>query len=174
MCRSHSEKHMERIVMRINAHRGRQLLRTLVISALVMTALGLLGTFDTAAQTPGDGQRQAVVTVQGMQCPFCAYGIKKHLAKLAGVTRVDVELAKNQAIVTIAPDAKVTDEQIQQAIRKAGFTADKIEWRPVGWQDKTTAQTEDGAASGPAEAEDQCRVRVRCTRHGGRARLGLS
>lgn len=80
------------------------------------------------AQAPAGNAKQAVVTVHGMQCPFCAYGIKKHLAKLPGAKNVEVELAKNQAIVTFTPDAKVNDEQIRQAVRNAGFTAAKIEW----------------------------------------------
>ena len=82
-----------------------------------------------ARQVAAGESKQAVVTVQGMQCPFCAYGIRKHLAKLPGARKVEVELAENQAIVTFAPDAKTGDREIQQAIRKAGFTAGKIEWR---------------------------------------------
>ena len=116
--------------MHTNTHRGRQSLHRLVISVVVVMALGLVAsTFSAAAQAPAGDRNQAVVTVRGMQCPFCAYGIKKHLAKLPGAARVDVELAKNQAIVTFAPGAKVTDAQIQQAVRKAGFTAGAIEWR---------------------------------------------
>jgi len=116
--------------MHTNTHRGRQSLHRLVISVVVVMALGLVAsTFSAAAQAPAGDRNQAVVTVRGMQCPFCAYGIKKHLAKLPGATRVDVELAKNQAIVTFTPVAKVTDAQIQQAVRNAGFTAGAIEWR---------------------------------------------
>ena len=97
---------------------------------LVAAGFGLLAN-RAAAQTdaPSHAPKQAVVTVKGMQCPFCAYGIKKHLAKLPEVEQVEVELAENRAIVTFAPDAKTTDEQIQRAVRKAGFTAGKIEWR---------------------------------------------
>lgn len=124
-------------MMYINAHRGRQRLRTLIISTLAITALRMLvGTAITRAQAPTGGGKQAVVTVQGMQCPFCAYGIKKHLAKLPSATRVVVELAKNQAIITFASDANVTDAQIQQAIRKAGFTPGRIEWQSGGQTDK--------------------------------------
>jgi mercuric ion binding protein len=129
---------MENVIMRIYACRGRQQLRALVSSVVLMTVAVLAGTLTVAAQAPTGSQKQAVVSVQGMQCPFCAYGIKKHLAKLPGVTRVDVELAKNQAIVTFAPAANVTDAQIQQAIRKAGFTPGKIEWQSVGEGKKTT------------------------------------
>lgn len=149
--RSHSEKYVEKIIMRINAYRGRQQLRTLVSSVVLMAVAVLATTLTVAAQAPAGTQKRAVVTVQGMQCPFCAYGIKKHLAKLPGVTRVDVELAKNQAILTFTPAAKVTDADIQQAIRKAGFTPGKIEWQSVGEREKTTgahAAEEDMTASG--------------------------
>ncbi|MBI3492542.1 MAG: heavy-metal-associated domain-containing protein [Acidobacteria bacterium] len=105
------------IVMRVT--------RILTIAALVLVAGGLR----TQAQTQSTGAREAVVTVKGMQCPFCAYGIKKHLAKIPGVRKVEVDLGKNQAIVEFAPDAKPTDEQIQRAVHDAGFTAGKIEWR---------------------------------------------
>ncbi|OFW40764.1 MAG: hypothetical protein A3F70_08360 [Acidobacteria bacterium RIFCSPLOWO2_12_FULL_67_14] len=116
--------------MQTNAHRGRQPLHRLVIGVVVVMALGqVASTFSAAAQAPAGDRNQAVVTVRGMQCPFCADGIKKHLAKLTGATRADVELAKNQAIVTFTPGAKVTDAQIQQAVRNAGFTAGAIEWR---------------------------------------------
>ena len=116
--------------MQTNTHRGRQPLHRLVIGVVVVMALGqVASTFSAAAQAPAGDRNQAVVTVRGMQCPFCAYGIKKHLAKLTGATRADVELAKNQAIVTFTPGAKVTDAQIQQAVRNAGFTAGAIEWR---------------------------------------------
>lgn len=123
--------------MRTYAHRDRQQFRMLIISIIATTALGLLaGTSDVDAQAPAGGQKQAVVTVQGMQCPFCAYGIQKQLKRLPGAARVDVELAKNQAIVTFAPDAKVTDADIQQAVRKAGFTPGKIEWKSGGSAEK--------------------------------------
>ena len=117
--------------MSISIRRSRQPHRGLFTHSLLVMTLALFVGVPrwSAAQAPGDGPKQAVVTVKGMQCPFCAYGIRKHLAKLSGADRVEVELAKSQAIVTFAPDATVTDEQIRQAVRKAGFTAGTIEWR---------------------------------------------
>ncbi len=97
----------------------------LTIAAIVLVA----GRLPTQAQAQATGAKEAVVSVKGMQCPFCAYGIKKHLAKIDGVRKVEVDLSKSQAIVAFAPDAKPTDEQIQRAVRDAGFTTGKIEWR---------------------------------------------
>lgn len=100
-------------------------------AALAVALVTLLPAPAWARQATLGESRQAVITVQGMQCPFCAYGIRKHLAKLQGARKVEVELAKNQAIVTFDPGATAGDEKIRQAIRKAGFTAGKIEWRPA-------------------------------------------
>lgn len=116
----------------------------------MIVALGLLAaTQATAAQAPA-GEKQAVVTVQGMQCPFCAYGIKKHLTKLPGATQVEVELAKNQATVTFEADTEVTDEQIEEAVRKAGFTPGDITWQS-GDEPKETSGA--GAATAKAGSE---------------------
>ncbi|MBI5576354.1 MAG: heavy-metal-associated domain-containing protein [Deltaproteobacteria bacterium] len=82
----------------------------------------------SAGPQPG-AAKQAVVAVDGMSCPFCAYGVKKHLSALPGVKSVQVELAKGEAIVEFDPEGQVTDEQIRKAVREAGFTPGKIEWR---------------------------------------------
>jgi mercuric ion binding protein len=121
--------------MKLKIHSGISS-RHALVSALALTLMILLPVPAWAAQAPERGSKQAVVTVQGMQCPFCAYGIRKHLAKLPGARKVEVELAKNQAIVTFAPDAKVGDKEIQQAVRNAGFTAGKIEWRSAGQKEE--------------------------------------
>lgn len=113
--------------MKTRIHSSRSL-RRVVVPAFVLTVVAFCLAPALEAQAPAGTAKQAVVTVQGMQCPFCAYGIKKHLAKLPGAKKVEIELAKNQAIVTFAPDAKVSDEQIRRAVRNAGFTPAKIEW----------------------------------------------
>lgn len=113
--------------MKTRIQSRRSLLRV-VVPAFVLAFVAFCLAPAPEAQAPAGTAKQAVVTVHGMQCPFCAYGIKKHLAKLPGAKKVETELAKNQAIVTFAPDAKVSDEQIQRAVRNAGFTAAKIEW----------------------------------------------
>ena len=127
-------------MMHPNTHRSTRQFRRLITGGVVLSIMWFLAvTSGAAAQDPAAARKQAVVTVQGMQCPFCTYGIQKQLKKLPGVTKVDVELAKNQAIVSVSPDAKVTDKDIQQAVRKAGFTPGKIEWRLDGLAEKKTS-----------------------------------
>lgn len=103
---------------------------SLLVGLVLVGALpSLAGPSRLAAQESGDVGRQAVITVEGLQCPFCAYGIQKHLKKLPGATKVEIELAESQAIVSFQAGADVSDDQLRGAVRKAGFTADTIAWR---------------------------------------------
>lgn len=60
--------------------------------------------------------------VDGLACPFCAYGIEKKLSTLEGVQKVDIELKKGLVVVTMAEDAALTETQTHEAVRDAGFT----------------------------------------------------
>jgi mercuric ion binding protein len=98
--------------------------------ALALAVATLAATAEHAAGA-ADAPRQAVVTVKGLACPFCVYGLEKHLRKLSGATTVHVDLGRGQAIIDFDADSKVTDEAIRRAVKDAGFTVDKIQWRGV-------------------------------------------
>jgi len=110
-----------------------------------------------AAPATGTG-KQAVVEIKGMSCPFCAYGAKKRLLALPGATKVEVTLGQDQAIVDFAPDSKVTDDQIRKAVRDAGFTPGKIEWRNAGPAGQSGASRASGQATSRFAIEG-----IRCT-----------
>lgn len=67
-----------------------------------------------------------LVRVAGMACPFCAYGIEKHLKALPGVQSARVNLGEGTAVLELRPGQKVSDEEIRQAVEKAGFKASEI------------------------------------------------
>jgi len=66
------------------------------------------------------------VGVDGMACPFCAYGLKKHLAEIAGVKSVEVDLAASAATLTVSQGTSVTEPQIEHAVSEAGLGAGAI------------------------------------------------
>lgn len=100
--------------------RLRRRLVAVSLAALVFAAPG--GTAWAAETT-----RRAVITVQGMACPFCAYGLEKRLRAVPGVAAVQVDLAASKATVEITPGAEVSEEALQRAVREAGFTPRRIE-----------------------------------------------
>jgi DNA-binding beta-propeller fold protein YncE len=67
-----------------------------------------------------------LVRVAGMACPFCAYGIEKHLKALPGVKSARVNLGEGTAILELVPGQKIVEGEIRQAVQKAGFKASEI------------------------------------------------
>lgn len=60
--------------------------------------------------------------VDGLACPFCAYGIEKKLHAVPGVEGVETHIGEGAVIVTME-EGIVLDEAIaKQAVREAGFT----------------------------------------------------
>ncbi len=82
-------------------------------------------TADTTSIQP----KRAVIQVRGLSCPVCAHRLEKVLVKLPEAKSAKVSLKKGQAVVTFAPTANVTDQQLSQTVRDAGFVPGKIEWR---------------------------------------------
>lgn len=60
--------------------------------------------------------------VDGLGCPFCAYGIEKQLSAIEGVEQIKVDINKGQVFVTMQQDTILNKKQAQQAVSDAGFT----------------------------------------------------
>lgn len=61
------------------------------------------------------------IGVNGMACPFCAYGIEKKLSNLEGTDSLDIHIKKGTIDLNVADDKQVTPDQIQKAVKNAGF-----------------------------------------------------
>ncbi len=96
------------------------------LSIVLAAAVLLTGGGATLGAPPEGTPRRVVVNVKGLACPFCVYGLEKHLRKLPGATSVRVDLGKGEAAIDLAPGSKVTDEDIRKAVKKAGFTVARI------------------------------------------------
>ncbi len=76
--------------------------------------------------TPEEQPRQIQVTVLGMSCPFCAYGVEQKLKKLDGVEELTVELASGLATLVMEEGADVSNDALRKTVEDAGFEAAKI------------------------------------------------
>lgn len=63
-----------------------------------------------------------LVQVDGLNCPFCAYGIEKQLLKLDGVKNVETELVLGQIAVQVEDGVTLSEETVREIIRDSGFT----------------------------------------------------
>jgi mercuric ion binding protein len=74
-----------------------------------------------AAVTPlSAAPRTVTLSVPGMTCAACPITVKKAIARVGGVSKVEVNYEKREAIVTF-DDAQATVEIIAKASADAGY-----------------------------------------------------
>jgi len=60
--------------------------------------------------------------VDGLGCPFCAYGIEKNLYEIDGVERVEVDIRKGSVSVTMDENKTLSEALAHEKVKDAGFT----------------------------------------------------
>lgn len=93
-----------------------------ILRLLLMIGLLLVAPF-TNIHAEAYNTPSAMIQVDGLSCPFCAYGLEKHLKKIDGVENVKIYMKDGNATVTLKPGATVDDSTLIEAVKKAGFTA---------------------------------------------------
>lgn len=110
-------------------------LRTMIGIGLGAAALTLTGCAGgpTAGNQPGIEEPAAVLEsptatliVHGMSCPLCANNVDKQLLDVPGVSDVNVDMGTGEAKVKFMPGAKVTKQQLADAVDKSGFTLAEV------------------------------------------------
>ncbi len=90
------------------------------------TALILILTLFSATAVLADSHVYKLY-VDGLACPFCAYGVEKKVGGLTDVETVVIEIDAGIVAVTLAGDATLDEASAKQAIDEAGFTLRKFE-----------------------------------------------
>lgn len=60
--------------------------------------------------------------VDGLACPFCAYGIEKKLKAIEGTSEISVDLDKGLVKVNTTETTELTEEQMTKLFNDSGFT----------------------------------------------------
>jgi len=60
--------------------------------------------------------------VDGLACPFCAYGIEKKLSHIEGVDDIQVDIKKGEVIVIMAEGVPLAEDLARKKVKDAGFT----------------------------------------------------
>ncbi|MDP3966412.1 MAG: heavy metal-associated domain-containing protein [archaeon] len=67
------------------------------------------------------------ITVEGMHCASCATNIERSLKKIPGVKSASVSMMTRKAIVEMDENSKISDEDLNKAVSRAGYKAISIE-----------------------------------------------
>ena len=95
---------------------------------LVLCVLGLASGRSIAASdlaAPAQAQ-QITVELLGVADPYYTYGVKEELLTVPGIAQVTIDLEKSRAMVTLKGGAQVSDQQLRDAVHRAGFEAGAI------------------------------------------------
>ena len=60
--------------------------------------------------------------VNGLACPFCAYGVEKQLNRIEGVKALETDIEAGAVMVTMQDGHALTESRARQAVDRAGFT----------------------------------------------------
>ena len=109
-----------------------------VLLALLVAITAAPGAVQAQARVPpapaasvAGGPERITVTVTGLSCPFCAYGLEKRLRKLEGLDSLSIDFQTGSVILTVRDGAQAGDARIRQVVKDAGFEATKIARTPL-------------------------------------------
>ncbi len=90
-----------------------------IIAIFTVLMLG----FNTEAQAQKNGDRdQFEIQVDGLGCPFCAYGLEKKFKEFKGLKNVKIEMETGLFSFTFPAEERLTIERITTQVEKAGYT----------------------------------------------------
>tara|TARA_R110002050_G_scaffold85091_1_gene181561 strand:+ start:26212 stop:26574 length:363 start_codon:yes stop_codon:yes gene_type:complete len=74
-----------------------------------------------------DTTRNNVISYEvfGMDCPGCQSALEKQVKKIEGVADAKASFKEKEVVIELESGAKVTDEEIENRIKKANFTPGK-------------------------------------------------
>jgi len=61
------------------------------------------------------------IRVDGLACPYCAYGIEKKMNAIQGVKFINMDLKKG-VVTAESYDTKLEDDQLKKLFQDSGFT----------------------------------------------------
>lgn len=96
--------------------------------ALFMAIFIVQADTPSSAKAPVETMSYIKMWVDGMACPFCAYGMEKRIKKIDGL--VDFYVDINEGFITFGVPAKSkpTEDELKEIVKEAGFTLRKIEY----------------------------------------------
>ncbi len=97
-------------------------------SMLIIAMLGIVfvGTGKAQNDTTYSGQSLKVY-VKGMSCPSCARSLNLLFHGLPSIKSVKVEVSRGLLHLLVKKDQSITRKEIQDRIKEAGFSLDRIE-----------------------------------------------
>jgi len=69
--------------------------------------------------------------VDGLACPFCAYGIEKKFKAIEGTSDISIDLDKGLVKVNLTEGKTLTEEEMTTLFNDSGFTYRSMKTTPL-------------------------------------------
>ena len=86
---------------------------------LVTLVIGMMTVFGANAQKAMD---KIMVQVDGLGCPFCAYGLEKKFKEFKGIKNVKIDIETGDFSFAYPAEKQLTLEAVEKQVEKAGYT----------------------------------------------------
>ena len=64
--------------------------------------------------------------VDGMVCPFCAYGLEKRLGEIESIDAILIRISDGLVQIRVKEGRPLEDEALEEAVERAGFSLREI------------------------------------------------
>jgi len=95
--------------------------RKALFSATLAAAMMPLMAGAQTSKESDDRATRYVLGIDGMACPFCAFGVEKKLNALDGVSKLDTNILAGTVFVTMEPGKTLSEKDARLAVEEAGF-----------------------------------------------------
>lgn len=79
---------------------------------------------------------KANLTILGMSCSMCAYGLHKKLSALEEIEKATIDFKTETGILTFKPEARIDYERIEKAVTEGGYTLKDMSVKAIGRLEK--------------------------------------
>lgn len=84
---------------------------------------GFLNTPIIEAQKKSKNMDEFTVQVDGLGCPFCAYGLEKKIKKLKGIKKVKIDMEEAVMTFKYPSEKELSLTSVEKQVDEAGYTA---------------------------------------------------
>lgn len=89
----------------------------------MLTAMMFINIITISAQTT-----QIQVTVAGLSCPVCTYGLEKKLKTIDGIENIKIDLEKGLVTFNMKAGKKITEIEVKKRVIDAGYTFKEMKY----------------------------------------------
>ncbi len=95
-------------------------------SIIILLTVFTIGITSTSAQETKKLTGTIKMEVNGLSCPFCAYGLEKNLKEIPAIEKITIDVEEAFVTLVIKKGKSVLEEDLKKKVKDAGFTAGEI------------------------------------------------